>query len=75
MSKLQEIINEINSKLTSGKYLIWYESCQYTGKMKVSIRWQTAGSTGHCVIKTAFHANALIKTAKEILQDTPCETI
>ena len=71
MSKLQSIINEINSKLTSGKYLIWYESCQYTGKMKVSLRWQKAGKTSHSVIDTAYHANALIKTAKKILQDTP----
>ena len=72
MSKLQSIINEINGNLTSGKYLIWWEICQYTGRIKVSLCWQTAGQTGHLVIKTAYHANALIKLAREILQDKSC---
>ena len=74
MSKLQEIINEINT-LQNAKYLIWYETCQYTGKIKVSLRCITNDNGGHTVIKTAYHANALIKPAKKILQDKLCSVI
>ena len=69
MSKLQSIINEINSFKSSGKYLIWKEGCYHTGKIKVSLRWQAAGQSGHVVIKSAYHANALIKLANEILKE------
>jgi len=69
MSKLQSIIDEINSKTTKGKYLIWREGCYHTGKTKVSIRWQSDENSGHTVIKTAYHGNGLIKTAENILKD------
>ena len=69
MTKLQSIIDEINSKKTTGKYLIWKEGCNYTGKIKVSLRWQTVGQSSHIVIKSACHANSLIKSANEILKE------
>ena len=69
MSKLQSIIDEINSKKTAGKYLIWKEGCYYTGKIKVSLCCQTAGQSSHTVIKSAYHANSLIKLANELLNE------
>lgn len=74
MSKLQSIIDEIND-VQNTKYLIWHETCQYTGRLKVSIRCICNANGGHTTIKTAYHANALIKTAKEILQDKLCSVI
>lgn len=69
MSKLEQLVEQVNQ---SGKYdselIIWREGCYYTGRTKTSLRWRKSVESGHTVIKTASHANGLLKTVKGLLQ-------
>lgn len=69
MSKLAQLVEQVNQ---SGKYdselIIWREGCYYTGRTKTSLRWCKSVESSHVIIKTASHANSLLKTVKELLQ-------